>query len=188
MAPLPANTTARIYLDYVTSLTDTATEHTLSVRYETAIGNVAAQESALAFLNAITPGRLAQDWRVIRVRNQNAGTNFSVPVTMIPGLIAFNGTGGVLSIEEEARELRFVGRSFTSGRRASVSIYGMSTFGLDNTAFRLTPGDDPLIGDAITVLRDAQPDTFIGIDGSAISWYSYANWQYNQFWEAELRS
>jgi hypothetical protein len=188
MAPLPANTTARIYLDYVTSLSATATEHTLSVRYNEAIGNVAAQEAALAFLTALTPGRLAQDWRIIRCRNQGAGTNFSVPVGLIPGLVAFNGTGSTLTLEAEALELRFVGRSFTSGRRASVSVYGISSFPLDNSAFRLTAADDPTIGDAITALRNAQPDAFVCIDGSQASWYSYANWQYNQFWESELRS
>lgn len=188
MAPLPANTTARIFLDYVTGLTTTATEHTLSIRYNDAVGNVAAQEAALELLQALTPGRLAQDWRIIRVRNQNAGTDFSVPVAAIPGLIAFIGTAGSLSIEDEARELRFVGRSFSTGRRASISLYGWDAFPVTNTAFRLTPSDDPIIGDVQAVLRDKQPDVFICIDGSSASWYSYANWQYNQFWEAELRA
>lgn len=192
MAPLPQNNTALMYFDYTTGNTSTSQEHTFVVRTRevltaTQIANV--QAAAGALLTGITPGNLRQGWKVIRARKQDAGANFSLPVPLDAFLTAFVGTGPSSSVASaEALEWSFQGRSQTSGRRASVSIYGL-VLGIPAT-LRLDAVGTGWVGSAVGALNDAS-EASVGwdaIDGTQVSWYPYVNANYNSYWERELRS
>jgi hypothetical protein len=188
MAPVPANTTGRVYIDYVTGSGANAKEHTVSIRHGVGISDVAVQNVFLDILEAFTDNKFSSGWRVIRCRVQAAGTDFSVPVAVTAPLLAFQGVSGGNTPEMEAREFRFVGRSLTTGRRVSFSLYGLTQLPTSSTLFRLTQLDDASIGLVVGILQAAQPDIFVTADGSAASWYNYANWQYNQYWERAIRA
>jgi hypothetical protein len=187
VAPLPQNSTARYFFDYVTGNAATSREHTAQMRCSNATSESAAQEGFWALLDAMGTARFGSGWRVIRVRYQPAGVDFSVPVALNATLASFIGTGGNISPPSEAIELTFQGRSFASGRRGDVSLYGTVGYSL-TTNYRLTPGEATWVAAAVAVLNAAESDLWRAIDGSRLTWYPYANWNYNSYWERKLRS
>lgn len=194
MAPLPQNNTARILFDYVTGNSSTSVEHTVAVRYDpltTPAGNM--QGHFYSVLNALGPGRFRVGWRVVRVRTQAAGANFSLPTDIIPPLDTFVGTLATGYVPRvEAVESTFQGRSFTSGRRVDFSLYRAA--GDAEANFRVPGGEagiNAAVTNVVTTLNgftlDGQ-DAFITIDGSPATWYNYMNEQYNSYWEEQLRT
>jgi len=187
VAPLPANATARFFFDYVTGNAATSQEHTVQVRCSNETSPEDAQTAFLALLNAMGTARFGNGWRVLRVRYQPAGTDFSIPVYMSPTLAAFVGTGGAVTPPNEALELTFQGRSFTSGRRGDLSLYGTAGYNL-STNYRLTPGEAPWVQTAVDVLNSVETIVWRAIDGTRLTFYPYANWNFNSYWERKLRS
>lgn len=187
MAPLPQNSTARFFFDYVTGNAATSQEHTVQVRCSNETSPEDAQGAFLDLLNAMGTARFGNGWRVLRVRHQPAGTAFSVPVTLSASLAAFVGTGGAVSPPSEAIELTYQGRSFTSGRRGDLSLYGTVGYSL-TTNYRLTPGEASWVGTAVAVLNSVESIVWRAIDGTRLTFYPYANWNYNSYWERKLRS
>ena len=186
MASLPQNSTARYFFDYVTGNTATSQEHTAAMRVTTATSETTAQGGFLDLLTAMGPARFATGWRILRVRFQGAGQGFSVPLALTPALAAWVGTGGPISPPNEAIELTYQGRSYASGRRGDVSLYGVLGFSL-TTNYRITPGEAAWVGTAVGVLNASEAPLWIAIDGSELTWYPYANWNYNSYWERQLR-
>ena len=187
MAPLPPNATARYFIDYVTGNAATSREHTVQIRCSNETSPADAQTAFLALLNAMGTPRFGTGWRVLRVRFQQAGTDFSIPVTLDPALGSFVGTGGAVTPPNEALELTFQGRSFTSGRRGDLSLYGTAGYNLA-TNYRLTPGEAAWVGDAVAVLNSVETIVWRAIDGTRLTFYPYANWNFNSYWERKLRS
>lgn len=192
MAALPENNTARIWFDYITGNLATSQEHTLLIRGfgpEVTTGDV--QDYLFLFLSALGAANLRQGWRVQGVRLSQAGTNFSIPVPLVPDLASFVGTNtGSLAASEEAREWAWEGRSNTTGRRVSYSIFGI--VGATPTNFRLVAGgaSPTWVAASIAALGNASVPSTIGttIDGSKPVWYSYVNVNYNSYWERRIRS
>lgn len=187
MAPLPQNATARYFFDYVTGNAATSQNHTVQVRCSNETTPEDAQEAFWSLLTAMGSARFGSGWRVIRVRYQAAGTDFSIPVTLGATLASFVGTGGNVSPPSEAIELTFQGRSFTSGRRGDLSLYGTVGYSL-TTNYRLTPGEASWVGDAVAVLNSVETIVWRAVDGTRLTFYPYANWNYNSYWERKLRS
>ena len=192
MAPLPQNNTDRLFLDYVTGNSPTSREHTFQVRFSGGQGQLATVQSrALGFLSAPTASFYRDGWRVIRARYQAGGTNFSVPVSLISGLAAFVGNNTPTYAERfEAVEITFQGRSFSSGRRVDVSLYTALSDAQLN--FRVPTGPTALpaqLGAMVAQLNGASADNaFLSIDGTFASFYSYANYNYNSYWERRSRT
>lgn len=177
---LPANNTARYFLDYTTG----RYEHTLTCRYTSGQDGDAVRGRIFTFLDAIKSA-LPTAWQPLRARAQAAGSLVSVPADL--GVLAtFAGTSGTpLEQREEPREFRWVGRSL-GGRRVSVSLYGLLI---------ATPGDFRYEGAALpatlaaarAALIGSAPGIFVAIDDTNPLWYNYVNVNYNSYWEGEAR-
>lgn len=190
MARLPTNGTWRYYFDYVTS--STGVEHTVMVRPGASEGSDATQVQAgfLGFLQAFGAANLRQGWRVIRCRRSSPGSDISVPVSLTTGLQSFAGTyTGGYGLEREAWEMRFVGRSPTSGRRVTLSVFGFNG-AITSAVWRLTPQTTTwgsLVSNTTGYLNGAGANTFRAIDGSIASWYPYVNLGVNGYWTRRIR-
>ena len=191
MAALPANSTNRLFIDYVTGNEAGSQQHTVSCRYDSAtldVGDV--QEAFLDVLQGISAALFRTGWRVIATRVQGAGTAFSLPVTTIVSLAGFTGTASPsYQPRLEAVELTFQGRSPTTGRGVDFSLY---TAVIDvGDSFRFNSGSvaAPWVATALTALRaSTTAGAFQSIDGAAPIWYDYVNANYNSYWERRLRT
>lgn len=189
MASLPVDSTARLFVDYVTG-TVTPTAHTLQVRY---LGSdrtaAAAQARVLSVLQGLGAGALRQGWRVTAVRTALAGEGFTTPQTAASGLASFIGTGtGTYARWQEARELTFVGRGVNSPRRVRLSIFGLGPGVALLETFRYASGGSiTAFNNAIAAIR-AGSSPLVAIDGSEIVWYPYVNMNLNSYWERRLRA
>lgn len=191
MAPLPPNSTNRLFFDYISGNLATSIRHTVAVRYDPAdrdVGDV--QEDFLNVLQALGASALREGWRVLGTRVQAAGAEVTLPVTTIVSLAGFVGSAtGPYSRSVEAVEATFQGRSPTSGRRVDFSLY-TAAFGVGD-AFRYpvaSSGFGATIAAALAELETASAaGSFLAIDGSAPSWYDYLNVQYNSYWESRIR-
>jgi len=190
VAPLPANNTARIFFDYITGNQATSKEHTVAWR-STGPGTTHEDVQArfLEFLQVLSPGTFVQGWRVLRVRVQEQGADFSVPVPMIAGLAAFVGTfTGAYPQNREAEEWVWSGRSSTTGRRVDFSLYGIGTAFPVNFRYPAGGSSPNWVGPSIAFLNSADPPVGpLVIDFSKPTWYSYVNVQYNSYWEEQVR-
>ena len=192
MAALPQNTTTRLFYDYTTGDATVSQQHTLAQRvYGTTENLAAAQIIMYAVLSAIGASGFRDGWSIQQARLQVANTNFSVPIALHSTLAAFVGTAvGPWSLEDEAREFTFQGRSPVSGRHVDFSLYGLQL--ARGETFRVTAAFEPSnwVANVLEVLNDADNGSvaFTAIDGSRALWYGYSNWQYNSYWEGELRS
>lgn len=190
MPPLPQNLTDRLFIDYQTGNDTGDLEHTLQVRYRTAsVGVDGVFNYVLDVLNDVTAARLGSGWQVLRARYSAAGSDFSVPVTVPFALAAFVGTSSASTTGLDApKEWRWVGRSFTSGRRVSMSLYGI-TQAFPND-FRADPSQSGYVwvGDVADTLNAASAaGAFLAVDGTPATWYRYANTNWNSYWERKAR-
>lgn len=192
MAPLNPNTSGRVYFDYVTGDQATSQEHTIMMRFGVGPGFDLgdAQDEFLAFLSSYGAIEFADGWRVLGVRLSQPLQDISLPFSLTPGLAAFVGTGGTISPSEEAREWTHQGRSFTSGRRVDLSLYGLVLS--DPPNFRVVggPGTFPtkVATAASNLTLQSAAGYFTAIDGSPATWYPYLNMNYNSYWERRIRS
>lgn len=188
LPPLPANNTNRLFVDYFTGGDGVGVEHTLSVRY---IGNAAAwgtaQLEVLALLSAIGEERFWNGWVPLRARYQEANTVITLPCELYAELAAFTGTGGAIVRRMDPYEARFVGRSPSTGRRVSLSVYGIN-FTQPDDNYRVNAGDSgaSYVAAAVAALNGATT-VFAAVDGTRATWYSYMNVQFNSYWEKRAR-
>lgn len=189
MAPLPPNSTARVFFDYVTGNAVTSVEHTVGFRVASSLSDDGKQLAVSTFLNSIGAGTLVIGWRIIRARVQAAGSNFSQPIPLIAGLASLVGTfnSSAFGADREAIEWTWQGRSYSTGRRVDISLYGLAQALPVN--FRLpVGGSSPAwVGNTVTQLNGAATE-ILAIDGAEATWYNYVNANYNSYWERRLRS
>ena len=190
MSPLATNLTRRVYFDYLTSSTAlVAQNHT--VMWRTAFdtpdpGAVNAQTKFLAFLNQYGAAGFWVGWQVTGVRVSEGNQTFSVPVALTSGLDAFVGTGSTATaiVSSAAIEAVFVGRSPITGRRSRFSIYGRAFASIGD--FRDSAAG-PTLG-AVAELNDETPIILVALDNTRSTWSQYNNFNYNSYWESELRT
>lgn len=189
MAPLPDNLTRRVFFDYVTSITAVvAQNHTAMLRFafDTIDTNaVAAQTKFLDFLTALGAANLWQGWTVTGVRVSEGGTVISTPVPILPALDAFVGTApttGAL-VSSAAIEQVMVGRSPLTGVRGRFSLYGRAFINIGD--FRDTASGQMTAG--IAALNSNAGALPVAADNTRLTWYQYFNFNYNSYWERELR-
>lgn len=192
MAPLPQNNTARLFVDYITGSQPTSSEHTFAMRYNSANNDADTLATQVyTFLQAIGATNFRAGWKVIRLRQQQAGALFTIPQGLTTQLAAFVGTNtSAYSARLEAVEDTFQGRSLVSGRRVDVSLYRAA--GDCDPNFRVLSsgtGVGLVVQNAVAALAVAGNNgRFLAIDGSAPSWYPYMNENYNSYWEGQLRT
>lgn len=190
MVALPANNTAVLFVDYRTQIG--GVEHTLQLRPAGSGGAefAAAQQVLLDVLTALGPNFFRQNWRILAARGRAAGSDVTAPIPLLPGLQAFTGSSNTAyGADREALEMRFVGRSLSTGTRVAMSLYGIAG-GIPVAPFRITASTPtwggPVVA-AVDALNAGSANT-LTIDGTAPLWYSYANLNYNSYWERRVRT
>jgi hypothetical protein len=176
MAPLPPESTARLWVDY----NDGQHDHTLLMRYAPSAGLGPAMDAAAEFLGAVGPSLYLIT--VIGARAANSGSVISQPEAWTGS--STYGTGAMPAVSAPV-ELCFVGRTIL-GRMAKWFVYGWKE-GVPG-AFRFFPGDFAALDNGVAALRTAAlAGTIVGIDGAIPSVYPYVNIQNNSYWETQAR-
>ena len=193
LPPLPENNTDRLFIRYQTGGGASSQEHTMSIRFDSAAISAfqVMEDLAETVFNVSNIAAVFDGWRVLDAEVQEAGALIRLPVTVPLSLLGFVGTGQELaSAPEQAREIRFIGRGNVSGRKVSVSLYGVANTQYAESDFRFTPGPTTFLGDflAAATLFSINGLAFLTIAGDRATWYNYVNWQYNSHWESEQRA
>lgn len=192
LPPLPENNTSRLFITYTTGSAANAQEHTMSIRFEEATVNPV--DIMLDLADALGAGtnetELFEGWRVLSAEVQAEGSQVRLPTTVPGALLAILGAGqSVITPAEQAREIRFIGRGIVTGRRVSLSLYGVNNQSIEENDFRFTPGGGTLLGSLRTLfaLTGQASIAYTNIGHGPTAWYNYVNWQYNSHWENEQR-
>lgn len=172
MAPLPANNTPRFKFNYTVN----GFQHSFQLRSHsspTVVGSIVdGLLTAIAdaiFLVTIGTVEFAAD-----------GSNIFLPVTTgIEGDPYGEGTNG---IPQANWFYGFQGRS-ASGRKWHLDVFGARTLGVD---FRLQPGENADIDAGVISLQGSSG--IVGIDDTAVSFYSYVNCGDNAHWQRAVRT
>jgi hypothetical protein len=193
LPPLPENNTDRLFVYYTTGGGVTAQEHVMTIRYDATLTDPSEIMTGLgtAMQADSGGGQLFDGWQVLRAEVQAKGSQFRFPVPVPGELLAVLGAGQeVATPTDQAREVRFQGRGSTSGRRVSLSLYGVATNAVLSSDFRFEPFPATLLGNLLTFmgLRGSAGTSFINIGGGPTTWYTYVNWQYNSHWETQQRA
>jgi hypothetical protein len=193
LPPLPENNTDRLFVYYTTGGGVTAQEHVMTIRYSAALTDASAIMTALGTAMQDDAGGsfLFDGWQVLRAETQAEGSLFRFPVPVPSELSAVLGSGqAVATPTDQAREVRFQGRGSTSGRRTSLSLYGVAANAVLGGDFRFEPFPATLLGNLLELMQaqGAAGAAFLNIGGGPTTWYSYVNWQYNSHWESEQRA
>lgn len=176
MAPLPPQSTARVWLDY----SDGTNEHSLVARLGDAVSVATAVTNMNAFMLELAPS--LNLLTVIGARAAFDGSNVSNPFTWTGAATYGSGT---MPVVNAPRELRFIGRS-GDGRRVSVSVYGFS--GATPPSYRVSAGVDAAVDDAIDALASASAaGVFLSISTAVPVWKTYASFNFNSYWERQAR-
>lgn len=177
MAPLPDNSTARVWVDY----NDGVNDHSLMIRYSPSGATVAdAMDAAIAFLEAMDP--LLYLIGITGARASAAGSTFSFPVAWTGAATYGDDT---MDPVFAPRETRFLGRD-NGGRRVSWSLYGGKYETPEN--YRLNPLDFAAVASAISAIEaNVVADTFLTINYGDPIVYPYADVNFNSYWERQAR-
>lgn len=191
MAPIAPNNTGRVWVDYRTGGGTTSQNHTAMVRYNPGVGGTFS-EALIELLTALVApgeGSYFDGWSFLGARHSAAGSDVSFPIPIPAPFTEFLGSGQLTATRQsQARETRFQARSGVGGRRYSFSIYGLIDNLFTTADFRLTAVESVPVASVLATVEEAEVGSFVAIDLQPVIWYQFANWQYNSYWEGELRS
>lgn len=193
LPPLPENNTDRLFIAYTTGGGATAQNHTMSIRYDQAFAQPSdiMLDMADAFTDAGADTQLFLGWQVTGAETQLAGSQVRLPVSVPAALLAVVGSGQAAATQsEQAREVRFIGRGLSTGRKVSMSIWGIVTAAIREADFRFEPTAGDLLANQLLTMRGLGLTgvAYTTIAGEPTNWYTYVNWQYNSHWESEQRA
>lgn len=195
MAPLAENLTHRVYFDYVTGYeAGVSQNHTVMFRANAELlindAQLGLQARFAAIIQAMTNSNFRVGWGVTGVRVSEAGSLISLPVDKIPALATFIGQNNAAGwfVPNEAIQYRFEGRSPVSGRRVSLSLYGLFIDDRIDKGFRIYTSELATLGATIDALTDPEGVRPVCRDNTLPTFYRYLNCQYNSYWERQLRS
>jgi hypothetical protein len=152
------------------------------IRFNNAlVSSIEVDNYVLGLLAAIDP-ILSADWTIVGQRFQQQGNTFSLPVAPI-GFTS--GAGDVQPEAQRPLEVSFQGRS-GGGRRVSFSVFGARL--TVPAIYRIPFGVVADIDATISYLQaNTSSGVHIAIDGLDVIWYSYANLNYNSYYERRAR-
>lgn len=186
MAPLPENSTARLFLDY----TSRGVGHTMLLRLEGTLPSPGAYAAGYA---AIFAQRMFDDDSFYRARYSEAGTNFSLPIdfTVVPGVVP-SATTNSWAQDPESVFLSLIMRGNETGRRARVEFFTgvpATPWPADN---RYNPGDSSVIDALRENFTDAAETggelPLLTIGGDEVTVYGYVNVASNAYWQRKQRA
>lgn len=175
MAPLPPESTARVYLDYTTC----GYQHTLICRFKSG----ATIQDAVDQLSAFVTGAGTQVYAsaLVGLRASNDGSNITYPLA---NTFPTTWGSGSASGNESANYYDFVGRS-ADGRRVRVALFGAVNVSV-NDLFRITGVGSAPWSDMLAALTD-NPDVFCTISEQTPVWHNYVNTGINAYWRNTIR-
>lgn len=175
MAPLPPDSSARVWIDYHTCGED----HTCMIRYK-APATVTDVADAFTALISHIGGAFALS-SLVGVRDAADGSNVSNPSA---GTWPVSWGSGAGDHAMSAHYIDFVGRSL-DGRRVRLALFGASeSQGGDD--YRLTSAENAAVLASVAVLNGT-PNIFISINKFQPVWYPYADVGINAYWRNRIR-
>lgn len=175
MAPLPPESTARVYVDYTVA----GNNHTFISRFSPS-GDISTTVAHMAdFVNAF--GTAVYLSALVGIRASNAGSNVTFPVSE-----TFPDTWGSVDVagDETANYYDLIGRS-VDGRKVRVALFGAKNQVVADK-FRLPTSLGVPWSDVLDVLNSSFP-SFCTISGQAPTWHPYINLGMNAHWRNKLR-
>lgn len=188
MAPLPPNSTARLFIDY----TSMGVPHTLMVRIPNSVTPGEALNYAFTISNVLVTRMLNTD-ACIGARYSNEGSNFSFPLDfdVNPGILT--AAGNIWGQDPESTFISIVGRSPASGRKTRVEFFTPITTTVWPPDNRYNPGEaapvDTFRENLLGVLNGTS-GPFIAaltIDGTGVVYNNYVNIAQNAYWQRKQR-
>lgn len=178
MAPLPYNNTGIVEVTYNAG----PARHVLQIRQRTGATQAAVVNAARNFCDSIS------DFVPIGLSFESAtyqapGATFSLPIPWE----AIPGSGGAFVPAENVERplyVTFQGRS-SGGRRVRIFVF-TTQITPNEGDYRFEPGELPAFSSGLTTLNNFTAD--IGaIDGLPVTWYTFANFGYNAYWQRASR-
>lgn len=191
MAPLPPESTGRVWIDYRTGGGVTSQEHTVMMRYSVPLGGdfTGALITLGLYLTAPGAGSYFDGWQAVSARYAEPSQTFSLPAPLPAGLVGFVGSGQpTASRADQARETTIVGRDPQLARRVRYSVFGLINSLFTDQDFRIARVEGNIVDDWLDLIDESGPAYWVSIAGVVATFNSYANWQYNSYWERELRT
>jgi hypothetical protein len=176
MAPLPPESTARMWLDY----TDGINEHSLCVR----VGPTATLPNMINMVDDFMSTQQAAFYllTVLGARVASDNSNVTNPFTWTGASTYGSGT---MPAATSPAEIRYIGRS-VDGRMVSCSLYGCK-LAIPGT-FRYLASAQADVAAAIAVLESGPAQSiFLTISTSTPVWKQYASYNFNSYWERKAR-
>lgn len=177
MAPLPENSTARVWVDYH----DGINPHALQVRHNGGNGNHPnVMASVDAFFTALAPQMYAIT--ITGARYSTIGSNISLPLAWdgAPGY----GSGAMPGLRAPF-QICFLGRSNT-GRQVRWFVFGCKLEAPNTYRFPLIA--DTELADAWNTIIAGQADgVWLAIDGNDPAMYNYVDANFNSYFEEKQR-
>lgn len=183
MPPLPENNTAVYFVDYHANGKD----HTVQFRYDAAEPGPPSTSPFIARVATVFAdlgSYLPTDFAILGARYRASGSVLSFPApvpspTVTPTIAPQVGNAPSF--------ISFVGRS-VGGRRCRLSFTGIGV-GPDSTEgalndYRASTSELVTVATLVANLNGAD---FRAIDGLAVTWYPYANFGYNAYWQRQTR-
>lgn len=190
MAPLPANSTARVFLDY----TGANQPHTFEFRLgsSSTVASATAQAAAVA---AVLATRMSDLDSITAARYQAAGSLFSLPITFTPVVGAVPNAGGAAFWVEdpESAFISITGRGQTSGREVAWYLFTpvkSTTWPTDN---RYNPGDSAPVDtfrinfSNLVTAAPSPSQQMVTIGGDIPLIRGYTNIAKNGYWQRKQR-
>lgn len=175
MAPLPPDSTGRLFIDYETCGYD----HTALIRLGAGVTPADGADEFNTLITGITG--LFYLSTFLGARFAPAGSNIANPVTADWPVSWGSGAGPAYAT---AQFVDFIGRSL-DGRRVRFSLFGAALEQFNNR-FRVPAADSTAVNNGVTTLNAAE-GTFVSINGFQPVWKQYANIGPNAYWRNKVR-
>ena len=180
MAPLPPESTGRIWIDYQAN----GFGHTVMFRYP---GTGDPAPAVITGINGILTAMqpfMPTNWTLLGIRYAVAGSTVSNALNA--AIITPTGAGTPKQGEAPAY-LTILGRS-AQGRRARIFFIGTSVSAADeggvNGDYRTSATESSSV---LALLTAAQNSGLVAVDGLQPVWKPYVNVGYNAYWQKRVR-
>lgn len=174
MAPLPVNSTPRIWLRY----NNGHNEHEMMIRVADGT-NLAAMIAVANDLGASLATFCAPTGGFLGARYSNTGSIVSNPLAVTP----VGGSAGTTADDDKQRCVYFsiVGRDELD-RRVKYSVYAFSLYAA--TVFRQSIASSTPISDFVETLSG---NDVVTIAGNPVEYNAYFNIGFNSYWQKQVR-
>jgi hypothetical protein len=178
VSPLNPNNTGRFWLAY----NDNVNDHEMMVRFNTGAAISTVMGYVNDFLQTLHDNEVIYLLTVLGARYSGAGSDISSPIVWT-GAATYGAA--LMPLIIAPRETALLGRT-SGGRRFRTFFYGLNITMPDT--YRVPSAGGNWVEDALAVISAANEDgVYRAIDGLAPTLYTYADLQFNSYWETQRR-